>query len=177
MPQRGEPRHPSRNPERIAISGNPTDRSLTTPFPPDRRWAAVGMRQDYAKELADLEREEAEAKAAAEADAAEAAAEGDEEWVGGRETVDPSTLSQRERDNRMTNQIGANMWRTCNPAYDARSMNTTSVTKAEFTYDPEDIEPVDKTHFRRRDNFIFYVEAAAKSHNLAKASAKEASAE
>ena len=36
------------------------------------------MRQDYAKELADLEREEAEAKAAAEADAAEAAAEGDE---------------------------------------------------------------------------------------------------
>jgi hypothetical protein len=91
--------------------------------------------------------------------------------------VDPSTLSQRERDNRMTNQIGANMWRTCNPAYDARSMNTTSVTKAEFTYDPEDIEPVDKTHFRRRDNFTFYVEAAAKSHNLAKASAKEASAE
>ena len=75
MPRRGEPRHPSRNPERIAISGNPTDRSLTTPFQPDRRWAAVGMRQDYAKELADLEREEAEAKAAAEADAvAEAAA-------------------------------------------------------------------------------------------------------
>lgn len=91
--------------------------------------------------------------------------------------MDPSTLSQWERDNRMTNQIGANMWRTCNPAYDARSMNTTSVTKAEFTYDPEEIEPVDKTHFRRRDKFTFYVEAAAKSHNLAKASAKEAAAE
>ena len=73
------------------------------------------MRQDYAKELADLEREEAEAKAAAEAAAADATQEGEEEWVGGRETVDPSTLSQWERDNRMTNQIGANMWRTCNP--------------------------------------------------------------
>ncbi|ACO62284.1 flagellar associated protein [Micromonas commoda] len=162
---------------RAAWFDSAVNQQKTELFNKEDKWAAVGMRQDYAKELADLEREEAEAKAAAEAAAADATQEGEEEWVGGRETVDPSTLSQWERDNRMTNQIGANMWRTCNPAYDARSMNTTSVTKAEFTYDPEEIEPVDKTHFRRRDKFTFYVEAAAKSHNLAKASAKEAAAE
>jgi len=84
--------------------------------------------------------------------------------------VDPSTLTQRQRDTRMANELGKNMWTKCNPGYVAGSMNTMSQAKMDFQYDPSEIEPVDKKNFRRRDTFTNYVEAAAKYSNIMKKS-------
>lgn len=83
---------------------------------------------------------------------------------------DTSRLTPRERDSRLANELGKNMWRKCNPGYVTGTMNTQSRTKSDFTYDPAEVEPVNRANFRRRDEFTNYVEAAAKYNNITKKS-------
>ena len=45
-------------------------------------------------------------------------------------------------------------------------MNTQAHYKSDYVYDPDEVEPVDKTHFRRRDKFTNYVEAAARMKSI-----------
>ena len=131
------------------------------------------MEKEFAKELAEL-RAEDEAAAAALAttsgDAPDAATEGGGGGGGQQTTWDPDALTSWQKDNRMLNEMGKNIWKNPNPAYDATTMNTRSTSASDYVYDPSEIEPVDKTHCRRRVAFTAYVEVQARANAIAKAS-------
>uniref|UniRef100_A0A7S0X074 Uncharacterized protein n=1 Tax=Chlamydomonas leiostraca TaxID=1034604 RepID=A0A7S0X074_9CHLO len=74
----------------------------------------------------------------------------------------------------MNTSISKHMW-TCNPGYLVRDgPHMTSASKRDFTYDQEELAYLraqgylEKTHNRRRDDFVMYVEAASKMTHLLK---------
>ncbi|KAK3239506.1 hypothetical protein CYMTET_50573 [Cymbomonas tetramitiformis] len=77
----------------------------------------------------------------------------------------PKSMSQQERDAKLGVELSKNLWRRCNPGYSIGSATCQSTAKSDFCYDPEELEPVDKTKNRRRDDFTNYVEASSR-HNL-----------
>ena len=135
-----------------------------------RRYRDAAVEKALSKELAELE-------------AAEAAAAGDGHYSHTPTETPPATttsykppdtrtsmLSQKEKDTRLANELGKNMWRSSNPGYVSGSMRVQSQAKMDFQYDPEEVEPVNRANFRRRDTFTNYVEAAAKYNNIMKKS-------
>ena len=117
------------------------------------------------KELAELEAAEAAASASAPGGSAATHAATAKP---GYAPPDLSNLTQREKDSRLANELGKNMWRKCNPGYVSGSMKVQSQAKNDYQYDPEEVEPVNRANFRRRDTFTNYVEAAAKYNNIMK---------
>ena len=123
------------------------------------------MATDFAKELAELDaldRERA-ASSASSGPTLPPPASGADAPVAAPE---PEPLTQWERDNRMANEIGRSIWKNGNARYDPGTMNTQAHYMSDYVYDPDEVEPVDKTHFRRRDKFTNYVEAAARMKSI-----------
>jgi len=56
-----------------------------------------------------------------------------------------------------------NMWKKLIPGFQIGAHTVQSTSKEHYAYpDPEDIEPVIRTHCRKRDEHALYVEARAK---------------
>eukprot|EP00218_Dolichomastix_sp_CCMP3274_P013698 CAMPEP_0170141772 /NCGR_PEP_ID=MMETSP0033_2-20121228/7217_1 /TAXON_ID=195969 /ORGANISM="Dolichomastix tenuilepis, Strain CCMP3274" /LENGTH=142 /DNA_ID=CAMNT_0010378059 /DNA_START=26 /DNA_END=454 /DNA_ORIENTATION=+ len=82
--------------------------------------------------------------------------------------VDPDMLSAEQAERKLGVELSKNMWRRCNPGYNFGSSMGQSVTSSDYNYDPEELEPCDKTNFRRRDGFTMYVEASSRFKLLTK---------
>eukprot|EP00455_Lapot_gusevi_P047039 TRINITY_DN6295_c0_g1_i4.p1 TRINITY_DN6295_c0_g1~~TRINITY_DN6295_c0_g1_i4.p1 ORF type:complete len:114 (-),score=21.13 TRINITY_DN6295_c0_g1_i4:257-550(-) len=74
----------------------------------------------------------------------------------------PSTLSSFD------------LWKRLNPGY--VNVAASSTTRSEYSWNPEEIDPLNKQHFAKRDAVTEYVEAVAKVHNLKKSALQKNSA-
>ena len=72
----------------------------------------------------------------------------------------------RDEDSKLIFEMSKKMNQRLNPGYTIAPHAATS--KADFTYDEDELDPVDKTHFRKRDTFSQYVEAQARFSLLTK---------
>eukprot|EP00217_Crustomastix_stigmatica_P014218 CAMPEP_0183790262 /NCGR_PEP_ID=MMETSP0803_2-20130417/910_1 /TAXON_ID=195967 /ORGANISM="Crustomastix stigmata, Strain CCMP3273" /LENGTH=140 /DNA_ID=CAMNT_0026034465 /DNA_START=45 /DNA_END=464 /DNA_ORIENTATION=- len=82
--------------------------------------------------------------------------------------VDPATLTPAEAQRKLGVELSKNMWRRCNPGYTFGTHAQSSVSRSDYKYDAEEVEPCDKKNFRRRDGFTHYVEASARYKLLMK---------
>ena len=80
----------------------------------------------------------------------------------------PRELTVEERDHKMLDTLSKHMWRTCNPGYVPNTHKILPKSKEDFAYKVDELDPVDKSFFRRRDNFTKYVEASAMYKLLSK---------
>lgn len=90
------------------------------------------------------------------------------------------TTLYQDPEQRMASTISKNIWKS-NPGYIQRDgLHQTSAMKQDFVWDQEEIDfmkeqgLLDKKHNRRRDEFVSYVEAAAKMKHLYKNQASPA---
>ena len=79
-------------------------------------------------------------------------------------------VTENELNMRLQLELSKNMWKRCNPGFNHAAVSTLSTTQEEFLYDEDNIDPVDKTHCRRRDKFTSYVESSARYKLLMKKS-------
>jgi len=71
-------------------------------------------------------------------------------------------MTQKEMETKLGLELSKNLWKKLVPGYQIGSHSTQSRFHEDFKYDPSELEPVVKTHCRRRDEFTNYVEAAAR---------------
>mmetsp|Transcript_9552 Transcript_9552/g.16426 ORF Transcript_9552/g.16426 Transcript_9552/m.16426 type:complete len:149 (-) Transcript_9552:426-872(-) len=76
-------------------------------------------------------------------------------------------LSAKELEIKLGVELSKNMWKNSTPAYNIGTHSGISQSQADFQYDENEIEPMDKTFNRKRDEFVMYVEARAKNKNTA----------
>lgn len=171
-PPRLVPRSPP--PRRLPRVADPSA-SPSRASPTSRRYRDASMAREFAGELAELDRLDEEARALAATTASASSIDLPPPAGAGAANAPPPASNPDAsdaaalwaRDNRMMNEIGRSLWKNGNARYDPGTMNIQAHYKDDFEYDPDEIEPVDKTHFRRRDTFTNYVEAAAKMKNIA----------
>ena len=80
----------------------------------------------------------------------------------------PRELTDAEKEEKMLETLSKHMWRTCNPGYQPRTHRVLPQSKEDFSYKMDLVDTVDKTHFRKRDNFTKYVEASSMYKLLSK---------
>mmetsp|Transcript_19801 Transcript_19801/g.62985 ORF Transcript_19801/g.62985 Transcript_19801/m.62985 type:complete len:149 (+) Transcript_19801:184-630(+) len=77
-------------------------------------------------------------------------------------------MEPQDPQHKLMDDLSRNLWRGSNPGYTLGASRVQSLTKDDFVYDPDELEPCDKTHFRKRDNFTNYIEASARYKLLMK---------
>ncbi|GAQ90691.1 hypothetical protein KFL_006740050 [Klebsormidium nitens] len=81
----------------------------------------------------------------------------------------------RSAEEAIQGEISKNLWRRVNPGYvEPRRDQMVSTGKTAFVYEPDEIEPVSREHFRKRDTFTQYVEASSRYKLLMKAKGADA---
>mmetsp|Transcript_1594 Transcript_1594/g.2271 ORF Transcript_1594/g.2271 Transcript_1594/m.2271 type:complete len:159 (+) Transcript_1594:188-664(+) len=78
----------------------------------------------------------------------------------------PKKLTMKEMEAKLSVELSKNLWRRSNPAYNIGSHSTLSTNVETYSYNVAEMEPLDKTHCRRRDEFTNYVEAASRYKQL-----------
>jgi hypothetical protein len=158
---------------------NARNQAVTEQIVKEDRYRNAAMAKDFAAELAELEAEERDREEAIEAELGKTKrptrlgvgseigskygvveSPAGSSYRGGG--IDPSTLTQWQRDNALANEIGRSLWKNGNARYDPTTMQSNGHYKTEFVWDEDEIEPPDKKFFRKRDAFTAYVEAAAR---------------
>ena len=83
-----------------------------------------------------------------------------------------------DAESALTTTISKSIYQTSNPGYIVRDgSKLAGTTHKDYVYDEEEIAFMkeqgffDKTHNRRRDEFVMYVEASVKNRNLVGAAA------
>jgi hypothetical protein len=84
------------------------------------------------------------------------------------------TQIMSDAESALCNTISKSIYQTSNPGYIVRDgSKMAGTTHKDYVYDEEEVAWMkeqgffDKTHNRRRDEFVMYVEASVKSRNLA----------
>lgn len=78
-------------------------------------------------------------------------------------------LDEQEYLRRLQEETSKSIWSFCNSTYDVSGNHMKrSVLNSTHTWDEREVEPVDKTHHRRRDEFTEYVKTKTRFAKLMK---------
>lgn len=147
---------------------NARNQAVTEQIVKEARYRNAAMTNDFAAELAELEAEEEAERDRIELELGKTKRPG---VVGGvvggvpaspGPSTDPTTLTMWQKDNAISNEIGRSLWKNANVRYDPSTMNVNTHYKTDFQWLEDEVELPDKKHFRKRDGFTAYVEAAAR---------------